>query len=122
MIEKVKITKRIFTNIREQLLSKNHEDFLLGIETWKNLNPSIVLNTVTAKYLFPSRRKTFRSLVSTLECDTSWVMMWEEIKKHDLTKLEKEIIEEDVMDLFKEMMKFFDIEKVITVKKIEMKW
>ena len=39
-----------------------------------------------------------------------------------LQKLEKEIIEEDVMGLFKEMMKVFDIEKVITVKQIEMKW
>lgn len=122
MIEEIKITKRIFISIRDQLVSEDQEDFTLAMETWKNLNPSIVLNTVMAKYLFPSRRKTFRSLVSTLECDTSWVMMWEEIKKHDLTKLEKEIIEEDVMSLFKEMMKFFDIEKVITVKKIEMKW
>lgn len=75
-----------------------------------------------AKYLFPSRRNTFRDLLTTLECDISWVMMWEEIKKHDLTKLEKEIIEEDVMGLFKEMMNFFDIEKVITVEKIKMKW
>lgn len=75
-----------------------------------------------AKYLFPSRRNTFRDSLTTLECDISWVMMWEEIKKHDLTKLEKEIIEEDVMGLFKEMMKFFDIEKVITVEKIKMKW
>ena len=104
------------------MLSKNHEDFLLGIETWKNLNPSIVSNTLMAKYLFPSRRKTFRDSLTTIECDTSWAMMWDEVKKHDLTKLEKEIIEEDVISLFKEMMKFFDIEKVITVKQIEMKW
>ena len=75
-----------------------------------------------AKYLFPSRRNIFRDSLTIIECDISWVIMWDEIKKHDLTKLEKEIIEEDIMDLFKEMMKFFDIEKVITVKQIEMKW
>ena len=55
-IKKIEITKEIYQRIKLMMKSKNIEDRMLGIETWKNLKPSKLLCLILMKNFYGDAR------------------------------------------------------------------
>jgi hypothetical protein len=118
--KKIKITRKMFDNVKLMIESKNPEDVEVGLESWKNMKPSELLTLLLVKTVYFENR-----VKAELKLFPNKPGPWDEILKRidwdTVTDLERELITEQFEHIILNKPFIRDIKEYIDPIKIKLK-